>query len=115
VFEAVADGEQLRLVHDVFAALLEVIFVDVRFHDRIHWTALLAKTAIDTLEQVDVVARGAARAVGALLRIDRDRKRRAYGFAQLAGDAAFLAVRLTMYLPVNANPFSSSSSSRLLR
>src|SRR3546814_12522759 len=52
----------------------------------------LAEPAEDALEQVDVVARGAAGAVGALLRIDGYRQRRADRFAQLAGDAALFAV-----------------------
>ncbi len=61
--EAVADREQLLLVDDVLAAMLEVIFVDVRLDDRIDRAALLAEAAEDALEQIDVVARGAARAV----------------------------------------------------
>src|SRR5688572_32917139 len=93
-FEAVADRQQLRLGHDVLAALVEVIFVDMRFHDRIDRARLLAEAAVDALEQVDVVARGATGAVSALLRVDRDRERRTHRFAQLAGDAAFLSVRV---------------------
>ena len=57
-------------------------------------TALLAEAAEDALGEVDVVARRAARAVGALLRLDRDRERRAHRLAELAGDAALLAVRV---------------------
>ena len=58
------------------------------------WAGLLAEAAEDALEQVDVVARGAAGAVRALFRIDGDRKRRAHRLAQLAGDAALLTVRV---------------------
>src|SRR5205814_8724526 len=42
--------------------------------------------------EIDVVARRPSRAVGALLGLDRDRERRAHRLAQLAGDAALLAV-----------------------
>jgi hypothetical protein len=72
--------------------LLEVVFVHVGLDDRIDRAGFLAEAAEDALEQVDVVARGAAGAVGALFGIDGDRQRRAHRFAQLAGDAAFLAV-----------------------
>src|SRR5262245_60850929 len=71
--EPVADCQQLRLGDDVLAALFEVVFVDVRLHDRIDRARLFAEAAEDALEQVDVVARGAAGAVGALFRIDGDR------------------------------------------
>src|SRR4249919_608047 len=93
-FEAVAKREQLRLVDDVLAAILEVVFVDVRLDDRIHRAAFLAEAAVDALEQVDVVAGGAARSVLARLGVDGDRQRRAHRFAQLAGDAALFAVRI---------------------
>src|SRR5207247_5409603 len=76
------------------AALLAVILEDARLDDRIHGAGLLAKPAEDALGEIDVVARGPAGAVGALLGLDRDRKRRANGLAQLAGDAALLAVRV---------------------
>src|SRR5690606_27916512 len=52
----------------------------------------LAETAVDALEQVDVVARGAAGVVLTLFRIDGDRQRRAHRLAQLARDAALFAV-----------------------
>src|SRR5688500_743864 len=68
--EAVADREQLLLVHDVLAALLEVVFVDGGLDDRVDRAALLAETAEDGLEQVDVVARGAARGVLARRRVE---------------------------------------------
>ena len=61
---ALADGEQLVLGHDVLAAILHVVLVDARLDDGIHRAGLLAEAAVDALEQVDVVARGAARAVG---------------------------------------------------
>src|SRR5512141_419443 len=74
------------------AALFAVVFEDARLDDGVDRAGLLAETAENAFVQVDVVARGAARAVGALLRFDRDRERRAYGLAQLARDAALLAV-----------------------
>jgi hypothetical protein len=56
--------------------------------------AFLAEAAIDALGHVDVVARGAAASVLARLRLDRDADGGADRFAKLAGDAAFLAVRI---------------------
>src|SRR5690606_41884535 len=79
--ETVADRQQLRLGDDVLAAVFEVVFVDMGLDDRVHRTRLLAEAAVDALEQVDVVARGAAGVVLARLRIDGDRKRRAYRLA----------------------------------
>src|SRR5690606_22543698 len=72
--EAVADRQQLRFGDDVLAAVLEVVFQDVGLHDRVHRAGLLAEPAEDALEQVDVVARGAAGAVGALLGLYGDRQ-----------------------------------------
>src|SRR5690606_5138734 len=90
--EAVADRQQLRLGEDVLAAVLEVVFVDVGLDDRVHRARLLAESAIDALEQVDVVSRGATGTVLARRRIDGDRQRRAHRLAQLAGDAALFPV-----------------------
>src|SRR5215510_6652332 len=75
-----------------YTGLRAVVFQDVRLDDRVDRAALLAEAAEDALGQVDVVARRAAGAVGALVALDRDRQRGAHGLAQLAGDAAFLAV-----------------------
>src|SRR3989449_5462087 len=91
---AVAYGEQHFLGVIEVAALLAVVLEDVRLDDRVHRAGLLAQAAEDALGEVDVVARGAARAVGALLGLDRDRERGAHGLAQLAGDTALLAVRV---------------------
>src|SRR5690606_40306268 len=63
---------------DVLAALLEVVLHHVRLHDRIHRAAFLAEAAVDALEQVDVVARGAAGAVLAPRGGDGDGQRRAH-------------------------------------
>src|SRR5690348_18434007 len=93
--EAVADRQQLRLVDHVLPALLEVVLEDVGLHDRVHRATLLAEAAEDALEQVNVVARGAARAVGgARAGFDRDRQRRTHRLAQLARDAALLPGRI---------------------
>src|SRR5574342_570349 len=74
--------------------LLAVVLDDARLDDRVHRAGFLAEAAEDALGEVDVVARGAARAVGPLLRLDVDGERRAHRLAQLAGDAALLAVRV---------------------
>src|SRR5215467_6667004 len=91
---AFAHREQLVLAHDVLAAPLHVVLVYARQHDRIHRAGLFAEAAVDALEQIDVVARGAARAVGRDVRVDGDAHRRAHRLAQLAGDAALLPVRV---------------------
>jgi hypothetical protein len=92
LFVAVADGEQHVLGEIEVAALLAVVVEDVRLDDRIDRAALLAEAAEDALGEVDVVACRAARAVVADVALDRDRQRRADRLAQLAGDAALLAV-----------------------
>src|SRR4029079_8266968 len=71
-----------------------VVLDDARLDDRVHRAGFLAEAAEDAFHQVDVVAGGAARAVGALLGLDVDRERRAHRLAQLARDAALLAVRI---------------------
>src|SRR5262245_25385665 len=91
---ALAHGEQLVLGHDVFAAMLHVVLVDARFDDGIHRAGFLTKAAVDALEQVDVIARGAPRAVVGHVRLDGDGQRRAHRLAQLAGDAALFAIRI---------------------
>src|SRR6185436_1837514 len=95
-FPAVAIREQaLLVVVELLARLsgeLEVRPLD----DGIDRTRLLAQPAIDALHHVDVVARGAAGAVIApRAGLDGDRLRRADRLAQLAGNAALLAVRIT--------------------
>src|SRR5258706_12066165 len=90
----VADREQHRLGVEEVAALLAVVLEDVRLDDGVHRAALLAEAAEDALHEVDVVARGAARAVLALLALDGDGERGAHRLAQLAGDAAFLSIRI---------------------
>src|SRR5690625_3854200 len=63
-------------------------------HDRIHGAGFLAEPAIDAFRHVDVIARGAARAICAGFGLDGDRLRRADGLAELAGNAALLAIRI---------------------
>src|SRR5690606_21939703 len=61
--------------------------------DRLDRTGLLAEAAIDALHHVDVVAYRAPRSVIAPRpRLDGDRLRRADSLAQLAGNAALLAI-----------------------
>src|SRR5271170_4366664 len=79
-FITFADPEQLILAHDVLAAILHVIFMQSRFHDGIDRTRLLAESAVNALEQIDVVARRAARAVAAHVGFDGDGERRADRF-----------------------------------
>src|SRR5262249_19742764 len=66
-----------------------------RLDDRVHRARFFAEAAVDALEEIDVIAGGAACAIGSHVRLDRDRKGRAHCFAQLAGDATLLAVRIT--------------------
>src|SRR6185369_14316937 len=91
-FVAVADGQQHVLGEVQVAALFAVVLQDRGLDDRIDRAAFLAEAAEDAFRQVDVVAGGAARPVGPLVRFDRDRHCRTDGLAQLACDAALLAV-----------------------
>src|SRR5690606_5791807 len=94
VLPAVSVREQLVLVvEQLLAGLggeLEVRSLD----DGIHRTGFLAQAAVDALRHVDVVARGAPAAVAARLGLDGDGQRRADRLAELAGEAALLAVRV---------------------
>src|SRR5690606_34423709 len=90
----VADREELVLRHDVLAAALHVVLVDARLDDRIDRARLLAESAVDALEEVDVVADRAARAVRTYPGLDRDRLCGTDRLAQLARDAALLPVRV---------------------
>ena len=69
-----------------------MVFEDAGFDDGVDRAGFFAEAAEDALGQIDVVARGAAGAVGALFRFDGDGECRADGFAQFAGDAALFAV-----------------------
>src|SRR4051794_35388719 len=71
-----------------------MVFEHARLDDGVDRAGFLAETAEDALGEVDVVARGAPRAVVADFRFDEDRQRRAHRLAELAGDAALLAIRI---------------------
>src|SRR5439155_22595498 len=89
---AITVRQQLLLVKEQFLVRLGRELEIRPLDDRIDRTGLLAIAAIDALRHVDVVARRAAAAVLARLGLDRDRQRRADRLAQLAGNAALLAV-----------------------
>ena len=72
-----------------------MLFMNARFNDRIDRARLFAKTAINTLEQVDVIACCTSCTIITNVGFDRNRQRRANRLAQLARDAAFLTVRIT--------------------
>lgn len=88
-----SDRPLTLVVKQLLAGLGRVLCVGA-LHDSIDGARLLAEAAVDALCHVDVVAGGAAGAVGALLSLNGDGLRRANGLAQLAGDAALLARRV---------------------
>src|SRR5256885_16323244 len=75
-FVAIANGQQHVLGEVQVAALFSVVFEDMRLDDRVHRAAFLAEAAEDALGQVDVVARGAARAVVTHIGLDGDGDRK---------------------------------------
>src|SRR6201999_4354224 len=89
---AVAVIQQLGLVVIELLAGLHGIFQVRPLDDGVHRAGLLAQAAVDAFHHVDVVAGGAAAAVGAGLGLDGDGLGWADRLAQLAGDAALLAV-----------------------
>src|SRR5690349_13472449 len=91
---AVADREQHRLGVVKVAALLPVVLEHARLDDGVDRAGLFTEAAENALGEIDVVARRAPRAIGALLALDVDGERRADRLAQLARDAALLAVRI---------------------
>src|SRR5258708_9221991 len=91
-FVAFADAEQLILAHDVLAAILHVVLVQSRFHDGVDRTGFFAESAVDALEEIDVVARGASRPVGAHIRFDGYGGRRNHPFPTLAANPSLLAL-----------------------
>src|SRR5690606_21716856 len=86
--------EKFRLVVEELLARLGGELEVRPLDDGIDRAGLLAEAAVDALGHVDVIARGAAAAVLARFGVDRDRLRRADRLTKLAGDAAFLAVRV---------------------
>src|SRR5262245_19347561 len=92
---AVAVGEQALLVVVELLARLGGEFEIRTFDDGVDRAGLLAEPAIDAFDHVDVVARGAAGAIVAPWSgLDGDCLRRADRLAELAGDAALLAIRV---------------------
>src|SRR5580658_2941812 len=89
---AVAIGEELVLVVEKLLARLGGELEVRPFDDRVDRAGLLAEPAIDAFGHVDVVARRAPAAVLAGLGLDGDGKRGTDGLAELAGDAALLAI-----------------------
>src|ERR1700683_5037650 len=89
---AVAIRQQLVLVVEQLFAGLGGEFEIGPFDDGVDRAGFLAEAAIDAFGHVDVVPGRTPAAVGARLGLDGDRERRADRLAQLAGDAAFLAV-----------------------
>src|SRR5262249_44696456 len=108
---AVTDREEHLLGVVQVAALLPVVLEEAGLDDGVDRAGLLAEPAEDALGEVDVVARGAARAVGALLGLYRDRERGADGLAQLAGDAALLSVGIAAQ---RVQPAEARAERRLL-
>src|SRR5690606_12246705 len=76
-------------------AVFEVILQDVGFNNGIHRTGLLAESAINALEQINVITRSTPCAILTLCGFNGDGQRRAHGLAQFAGNAAFFAVGVT--------------------
>src|SRR5262249_34633393 len=89
---AVAVRQQLLLVVEELLAGLGGELEVRPFDNGVDRAGLLAEAAIDALGHVDVIARRAPAAVRARLGLDGDGLRRADRLAQLAGDAALLAV-----------------------
>ena len=88
-----------------------MVLEDPRLDDRIDRAGFFAEAAEDALGEVDVVAGGAPRTVVALVRLDGDRHRRADRLAQLAGNAALLAVGIAAQRvqAAEARDFAASS------
>src|SRR5947209_1890242 len=90
---AVAVREQALLVEQKLLAGLGREFEIRPFDDGVDRTGFLAEAAIDAFDHIDVIARRATRAVTAARpSLDGDGLRRTDRLAELAGDAAFLAV-----------------------
>ncbi len=79
-FVLVANTQQLLLCHDVVTPLLHVVFENPRLDNRIHGAWLFAETAVDTLVQIDVLARRASRTVLGHFRFDGNSQGGAGGF-----------------------------------
>src|SRR5258706_15084380 len=91
---AIAHRHQHRLGVVQVTALLPVVLEHARLDDGVDRAGLLAEAAEDALHQVDVVARGAASSILSLFRLNMNSERGTNRLAQLARDAALLAVRV---------------------
>ena len=94
-FVPVTHGQQHFLGEIKIAALFAVVFKNLGFDNGIGWAAFLAETAEDAFGQINVIARGAARAIFPPGGLDSDGHRRTDSLAQFAGNAAFLAIFVT--------------------
>lgn len=65
--------------------------IKLTLYDGINWAALLAITAVDTLCHINVISGCSSAAVFTFFGLNGNGLRGADGFAELAGDAAFLA------------------------
>src|SRR5690606_9283869 len=88
----VAHPQQILLVHNMLAALFEVVLQHAGLDYGIDRAGLFAKAAINAFKQIDVVKSRTASAVGALFGFYGNRQRGTNGFAQLAGNTALFAV-----------------------
>jgi tRNA 2-selenouridine synthase len=103
-FPTVAVLQQALLVVEQLLASFGGELLVRPLDDGVHRAGLLAQAAVDALGHVDVVARRAAAAVGARLRLYGDAVGRADRLAQLAGDAALLPVRIAAQRVLAAEP-----------
>lgn len=78
------------IVEKLLAGLGSILGVG-RLDDGVDRAGFLAKSAVDALSHVDIVASCSPRAIGALLGLDCDSLCRTNSLAQLAGNAPFLA------------------------
>lgn len=88
----IADGEQTLFSDDLIAPLFVMELEDPSQHDGIYRACLLAKSAINALEQIDIVPCGAPRSIRPRFGFDRDTYGGAHSLAKLAGDTPLLPV-----------------------
>ena len=88
-----------------------MVLVNPGLNDGVHRAGLFAETAVDALEEVDVVAGRAPGAVLADVGLDGDGERGADRFAKLARDAALLTAGVA---PESVKPPESRRLGRLL-
>ncbi len=91
-FVLISNGVQHIFRQNVLAGSLHVVLVNAGLNDRIHGAGLFAKSAIDALEEIDVIACRTPQAIGARIRINGYGERRADRLTKLAGNTPFLAI-----------------------